>query len=138
MTREACWRGRECSLVLGQGPGTHPRPCVLDKPQGRLRRPTCPWSLPRREWPLAPQRGSHPEGRRLFHAGPEGVETDISEGCCLSAAWSQGFPARPTSNGWTRVNLAFPLPDLGEVSDSWLGLPKEIYTEESTGQQGAG
>lgn len=66
------------------------------------------------------------------------METDISEGCGLSAAWSQGFPACPTSNGWTRINLTFTLPDLGEGSDSWLGLPKEIYTKESIGQQGAG
>ena len=28
--------------MLGQGPGTHPRPCVLDKPQGHLPRPTWP------------------------------------------------------------------------------------------------
>ena len=66
------------------------------------------------------------------------METDISENGGLSAAWSQGFPARPTSNGWTRFNLTCPLPDLGEVSGFWLGLPSEIYTKESIGQQGAG
>lgn len=36
--------------------------------------------FPRRERPLAPQRGSHPQGRRLFQAGPEGVETDRGRG----------------------------------------------------------
>ena len=75
MTREACWRGRDCSLELGQLPRPPPQAHLAFEVR----------VFPRRERPLAPQRGSHPEGCRLFQAGPEGVESDISEDCGLAS-----------------------------------------------------
>ena len=63
--------------MLGQGPGNAPEAASPGPPGLRV--------FPRRERPLAPQRGSHPEGCRLVQAGPEGVESDISEGCGLAS-----------------------------------------------------
>lgn len=65
--------------------------------------------FPQKERPLAPQRGSHPEGRRLFQAGPEGVESDISEGCGLASL--RGLvPGVPGTSSLQWLDLFQPLP----------------------------